>query len=550
MHTVRKRQNWLTAIFLILYAVAISLWFVADYYPGNGLSYIENVLYVALMIAWAYSVHIRLVQQGLKRYLIAMAAMLALWFVIRSLKYFFVPPNSDAARYLWYLYYLPMMFYPLLALMATHFIGKRDDYVLPVKSRLVYLISSACLLMVLTNDLHQWVFVFPKNAAVYSDVQYSYGIGFYLVFGWFLLVILAVYCHIFAKSRLPEKKQLIVGPVIPAVLGLIYNIAYITGHAGRFSDFISVMSFLTIAVFELCIRTGLIRANSFYVPLFEHSSLAAQIVNEKMQPIYVGISATPQEQDAMKETVENQYRLENQTLYSASPISGGYIVWQEDMTPLIRLHDQLEDMNERLEGRSLALEKRYKTTMKRKRLEEQKRLYNEMQNQTLSKLQALSRLIETFKGADPQQERDYLLQMGIVSAYLKRRNNLIFLAKENRYLPHAELTHCIQESAKNLNSFDLSCQVHIALKGKLILDELLFLYDSLEEILELTALQSPSYFISVFQDDKRQNVMVIRISGLPELPDMAIPSLVWEQEDDMEFRLILSRHREVTDNDV
>ena len=47
-----------------------------------------------------------------------------------------------------------------------------------------YLTSISVLLIVLTNDLHQLVFTFPEDAAVWSDRDHGYGIGYFPVIGW------------------------------------------------------------------------------------------------------------------------------------------------------------------------------------------------------------------------------------------------------------------------------------------------------------------------------------------------------------------------------
>lgn len=101
----------------------------------------------------------------------------------RSAKYFiFWQPG--AIRYLWYLFYLPMLFVPMLALLIAMSLGKPDDYRLPGWTRALWLISGALLLFVLTNDLHQLVFTFPKDASVWTDRDNGYAAGYFIVVGY------------------------------------------------------------------------------------------------------------------------------------------------------------------------------------------------------------------------------------------------------------------------------------------------------------------------------------------------------------------------------
>lgn len=83
--------------------------------------------------------------------------------VVRSAKYF-IFWQPDAVRYLWYLFYLPMLFVPMLALLIAMSLGKPDEYKFPKGMSVLWIISGTLLLLVLTNDLHQFVFTFPKDA--------------------------------------------------------------------------------------------------------------------------------------------------------------------------------------------------------------------------------------------------------------------------------------------------------------------------------------------------------------------------------------------------
>ena len=51
----------------------------------------------------------------------------------------------------------------------------------------LWFISGVLLLLVLTNDLHQFVFTFPKDAAVWTDKNNGYSIGYPITVGWQVL---------------------------------------------------------------------------------------------------------------------------------------------------------------------------------------------------------------------------------------------------------------------------------------------------------------------------------------------------------------------------
>ena len=63
-----------------------------------------------------------------------------------------------------------------------------------------------CLLLVLTNDLHQLVFSFPEGA-VWTDDNTSYAFGYYFVLGWEILCALAAFVIMLIKCRLSQRKK-------------------------------------------------------------------------------------------------------------------------------------------------------------------------------------------------------------------------------------------------------------------------------------------------------------------------------------------------------
>ena len=89
-------------------------------------------------------------------------------------------------RHLWYLYYLPMLAIPLLAMFVALSLGRPESFRLPKWTALLNILTAALFLLVLTNDLHQLVFVFPADAAVWGD-DYRYAFGYVLTVGWILL---------------------------------------------------------------------------------------------------------------------------------------------------------------------------------------------------------------------------------------------------------------------------------------------------------------------------------------------------------------------------
>lgn len=131
---------------------------------------------------WGVLAYLRCLDYVLRRRLVAIAAICALWMIEVILKYKSFTPFY--ATVLWYLYYVPMTLIPLvyqlcglrLAGLEQHRMGRRYRTVLWVMA--VLLIG-----FVLTNDVHQQVFHFDRSSGTWSN-DYTYGWGYGTVLVW------------------------------------------------------------------------------------------------------------------------------------------------------------------------------------------------------------------------------------------------------------------------------------------------------------------------------------------------------------------------------
>lgn len=90
---------------------------------GVHISYIRALLYILLFALWGFHLDRRIIQKQALHCLRLTAALMLVWLVLRTLKYEFVT-DLTVARYIWYLYYLPMLFIPLLGVYIALSFGK------------------------------------------------------------------------------------------------------------------------------------------------------------------------------------------------------------------------------------------------------------------------------------------------------------------------------------------------------------------------------------------------------------------------------------------
>lgn len=171
-----------------------------------------------------------------------------------------------------------MLFIPVLAVLVALSLGKPENYRLPKGTHFLYLPSVLLFLLVLTNDLHQLVFLFPNG--VLSDDDYRYGAGCYVVLAWMVLCAAASLVLILTKCRIPQSRRYLWLPVVPFVLALMYCGAYIKGIYWVWllaGDLTVSMCLIFTAIFESCIQCGLIQPNTHYEELFHASTIGALI---------------------------------------------------------------------------------------------------------------------------------------------------------------------------------------------------------------------------------------------------------------------------------
>lgn len=129
---------------------------------GTWMSYIRAALYLLLFSLWGYSLDRRIIQTQALHCLRLTAALMLVWLILRTLKYEFVT-DLTVARYIWYLYYLPMLFIPLLGVYIALSLGKSEEYRLTEKAGFLVAVPGILFLLVITNDLHQQVVAFSSG---------------------------------------------------------------------------------------------------------------------------------------------------------------------------------------------------------------------------------------------------------------------------------------------------------------------------------------------------------------------------------------------------
>lgn len=455
---IKKRKKKLVNGGIILLAVIVAY---AFRLIGNGnyyfvlFPYLRSFIYIGLFIAWGISIRRRIVQKQVAQYLTGISVLLILWFTFRSAKYFiFWQPT--AIRYLWYLYYLPMLFIPILALLVALSLGKPDDYRLPKAACALWIISGILLLLVLTNDLHQLVFTFPEDAEVWSDKSNGYGIGSFIVIGWQILCMISALVVMIIKCRLKNGRRQL-WTVIPMAVSLVYlglNYMDVQWFKLFFGDITAFQSLMYMLCFEGCITCGFIHSSSRYFDLFSSSIGTSAVITDKDFNVrYAALNARRIPRIDMIKAAHSPLTVENGLTVQSIPVNGGYAVWTEDMSALLKIKEQSESLAEELNERNNLLRYEYKREAKRQKIEEQNRLYDLLRSATqtqINKISVLTKEYQKINKTDPTRAKTLLAEIAVLCSYIKRRKHLTLLTDRDYKVAITELTRAFTESLQTL----------------------------------------------------------------------------------------------------
>ena len=450
-------------------------------------SLLRSFIYIGLMSWWGASLQRRIIQTQTRRFLVAIAALCVFWLSIRTVKFFFAA-SPAAIRYLWYGYYFPMLFIPLLSVLVALSLGRPENYRLPRRTSLLYLPTALLLLLVLTNDLHQLVFVFPADAAAWLDTDHSYGAGYFAVMGFIVLGMGTAIVTMLLKCRIPHSRATLGLPFVPVGLAALYTALYVAGFGWLrdiAGDMTAVQCLLLAAGVESCIRCGLIQSNTGYEALFEASGIRAEITDGAL---HVQAASVPQElfpAEKLREAVWQTAELDRCTLLKSSPIRGGYVFWQEDISELQDALDHLRLVQEELRDTGDILKEENAQKARRLKLEEQTRLYDLIERESAPQFARLEALLSALSDAPSLEEGKRLLgRIAVIMTYIKRRSNLVFLAAQKDTVDANELLLCLNESAQALALCGVGCTVRLELEQELRAAQAVALYDLFGAVLD------------------------------------------------------------------
>ena len=493
---------------------------------GPAVNHIRTALYLLLFALWGFSLDRRIIQRQTLHCLRLTAALMLLWLILRTLKYSVVT-DLTAGRYIWYLYYLPMLFLPLLWVYIALSMGKSEDYRLSRGIGMLSIIPAALFLLVITNDLHQQVFAFKSGIpGLPVSGTYSYRPLYFICLGWMVVCMAFSLVCLFRKSRIPSGEGKRITPFVLGCAMLLYSILYLSGiPAVRwwFGDMNVMFCLLYAAIYESCIRCRMIPSNTGYVELFEATTLAACIADRSGRIVLRSRAAD--ENMTCPQEGQRIVRPDGMRISSA-PISGGYAVWQDNVRQLAELRTRLNANKEEMERNKKKLKDAYLVQKSLHELTEKNRIYNELEAKHSRQTAQMRQMLARCERSGPAERRSLLKKVLLLGTYIKRSANLYFLSSEYQWLPQQELRLTVDEAVRTLTACGTECGVIYRTTGPMRTSEVVRLLDLLEIVAETTVDNLRSLFISV-----SDSAMDLAVECAADLSVVASPEVTVRRED-------------------
>ena len=493
---------------------------------GVYTNYIRSALYLLLFAWWGFTIDRRIIQKQVLHCLRLTALLMLLWLLLRTLKYHVVT-GVTAARYVWYLYYLPMLFLPLLGVYIALLLGKPEEYRLPGRARLLSIIPAVLFLLVITNDLHQWAFAF-KDGVPGRPVSsaFTHRLLYFVCLVWMVACITFSLVRLFRKSRIPGGARKRLTPFVLGCVTLLYGLLYLSGLPvvrWWFGDMNVMLCLLYAALYESCIRCRMIPSNTGYVELFEASTLAACIADPGGQ-IVLRSRAAGEDMVCPREG-QRLIRPDGMRISSA-PIGGGYVVWQDNVRPLLELHTKLNENKAELESNRKKLQDAYLVQKKLHELTEKNRIYDALETKHSRQTAQMRQMLARCEKSEPAERRRLLKKVLLLGTYIKRSANLYFLSSEYQWLPQQELRLTVDEAVRTLTACGTECGVIYRTTEPMRTSEVVRLFELLETVVEPTVDDLRSLFISI-----SDSAMDLSVECAADLLVVASPEVTVRRED-------------------
>jgi hypothetical protein len=447
---------------------------------------------------WGFSVHVRCSDARIRHCLKGVALLVGLWMLDVLVKYRCPVDDPRLIAFLWYLYYVPMTFVPLLCLLCALRASALDARPwAPLLRRAACAASAAIVALVLTNTLHLQVFSFDVSRPDWQGA-YAYNWGYWLAVAVYAAEYLGFFALLLAASRRRLRGAIALLAVAAVPFGA-YCLMYALRHGPAVNTNFSLNYCLVVVLLlELALDFGLLPSYAWYGEAFSRLPLDLKVVSRDGLVAFATDSAAPAPSGALdlalrvarSQTPGQATRFRTSAvphvLFKAYGVSGGTALLAEDVAPLDERRRVLTERQDRLRRSNEVL--RHESGLRRElwRLESEKSLLMGIEASIADKVGRMRGLLAALprgSGADDRaRRRDMLTEAKLLVAYCKRKGALVLSERSDPAFDRDRLQLVFNETVSDLRSIGVDCAAAVSLEGELPAAVVSVLYDCLYDV--------------------------------------------------------------------
>lgn len=476
----------------------------------------------ALVALWTAFSCARCFDAVVRRYLMLCGVLLEIWILVITAKY--AISWFSIETFLWYVFYLPMLFVPMLCLFAgirTAGIDNRAS-VRWVK-RIVFAVDVVLLALVLTNNIHYLAFSFDLNHPEWRG-NYTYGPVYWLVFIQMIGQFVAFFCVLLFVAR-KQLRSAAVPVVIVLVLGLVYALAYIARIPFIFKGNLVLMFILLICIaLELCFDFGLLPSFAHYGEMFKTLPLDVKVYSlvpgnrRALMATKAAQPASPMAHVCVESCVSADVQVSSDAfpreVYKARRIAGGIALVTEDVSDVWARRVQLERKQEELRRNCALLGQEYLVQQRSRHQQNEQELYEEIELSIAQSLEKASEIVADVgsraehDGNDQAlslEDRKQLMVAKMLVSYCKRKGGLVLAEKSDADFDRERLMLIVGELVADLQAAGIECASLIETSQVLSAATVSVLYDCLYDFAIATLFcEAPVLMIYIHSRAPRQ----------------------------------------------
>ena len=507
-HLVYRRRAFviagvITALFLLLLAVLPAL-FASDPKLSNtvpaysevskevvdGLIHSSSIPLLVAAIAfsiWGVLVYLRCLDYVLRRRLVAVATICALWMIEVILKYKSFTPFY--ATILWYLYYVPMTLVPLLYQLCGLRLAGLEQHRAGRRYRTVLWVAAILLIgFVLTNDFHQQVFHFDRSSDTWSN-DYTYGWGYFAVLIWTAFNFVAFF--ILVSRSASFRIQRFSGTAALVLLGgAFFAISYALRVPWAWKlNFSLVYCVLCVVTMEICLDCGVIPSYHDIAGIFDTLPLDLKVLTRDLQEVYATPVSKPipagvrEELRAQELGHSHAFAVVSNpdVMYRSFPLLGGSALLAQDVSEVNELNRELAHRRMELQRQNELLTADYDLKAHLADQEAEALLVKDVDQalaRALGEMYGLLSSLPPLTDEASSHERYRMLQCAkMLVAYCKRKGSLTLAQHGESGFDRDRIQLIANEMASDLRTIDVDCASIIAIRRPMHASAVSALYD-------------------------------------------------------------------------